>query len=622
MKLLRTLFACCFLFISVFVSAQNDNVSLQNRYRLAKSYEQAGDYDKAESLYAELLSIQPWNIQYVRSLNDLYLTQKKYNQSIELLQSRLNSNPNDISSYGLLGSTFYEMGQNDKAFETWDKALEINHGSINNYRIVANFAVENRAFEKAIEILLEGKKLSKDPHNFSYDLANLYSATLNFKAAVNEYCEILKAQPLQLQTIENRIANIFASNNDAVPIITTVKEWVNRENLQVHKELLAYLYISNDQYDEGLKTVKELENETDGKGRMLYNFAQEAFRNKEYASAAKAYELIINDFENSPFSAQAEIGYARTSEAAIEDELNALRENWKPILPVDTTDSYKFLPVIKAYQKIADKYMPNSVGNEALYRTGLIKLEKTNDIDSAEEIFLRLDKNAPLSVQGVRAKEKLGEIYIQKRMLEKAKQYFKSVANSSRGLAESERYSEFMIGKIEFWEKNFSEAVKKFSGIISNLSDDFANDAIEISAIVNTARSDSINLEKYAEADLLTYQNKLDLAASVYNEICEAENSPVLSKFAEYKYAEILVALDQFSLAETVLKKIVNEERGRIFSDKSAYLLANLYYYGLREYDKAATEYQNLLENYPNSLYLDQSRQMLNMLQTRKSEKI
>ena len=96
----------------------------QNQFMLAESYEQRGDFAKAVEIIETLNKKDPTNIQYFNKLNSLYLQLKKYDESAALINSRIIITPQDISLYGLLGSTYYTAGDRTKAYQVWDDALK------------------------------------------------------------------------------------------------------------------------------------------------------------------------------------------------------------------------------------------------------------------------------------------------------------------------------------------------------------------------------------------------------------------------------------------------------------------------------------------------------------------
>ena len=89
-----------------------------------------------------------------------------------------------------------------------------------------------------------------------------------------------------------------------------------------------------------------------------------------------------------------------------------------------------------------------------------------------------------------------------------------------------------------------------------------------------------------------------------------------------YKFSEMLIALDKYDESVSVLRSISESEFSTLYSDKSLFLLANLYQFGLNDKNKALIEYQNLLEKFPNSLYFDKAREMINSIKEQTDETI
>ena len=71
---------------------------------LAQSYEQAGDFENAAKLYETLYETDPQNMHFINSLYRVYTQLKNYAALIDVLEDRITDAPDDISSYGMLGS--------------------------------------------------------------------------------------------------------------------------------------------------------------------------------------------------------------------------------------------------------------------------------------------------------------------------------------------------------------------------------------------------------------------------------------------------------------------------------------------------------------------------------------
>ena len=152
-------------FSTAFLFAQNNG--LLNKYALAQSYEHSGDLEKASKIYEELYQREPQNNLYFESLNRTYVHLKNYAASVNLIEQEITRKAKDINLFGLLGSTYYLMGNEEKAYQVWDEPFSFLEPNPVFYRVIAAYAVERRAFDKAIDLFRRGKEISPDKIVFS-----------------------------------------------------------------------------------------------------------------------------------------------------------------------------------------------------------------------------------------------------------------------------------------------------------------------------------------------------------------------------------------------------------------------------------------------------------------------
>ena len=371
-------------FASLLVLAQQPN-DFNNKYVLAQSYLQGGQYDKAEQIFEELYKTQTANYQIFEGLNNSYVQLKKYDLSIILIESRLKTNPQDINLYGLLGSTYYLMGDDKKAFEVWDSSLDKVPNNETAYRILANYAIERRAFDKAIEYLKRGKAEAKTNNYFSYDLANLYSLTMQYKNAAEEYCSILDNSPAQLNSIQSRILSFINKPGALEQTIEAVKSY--QSDKIEFKFLLATLYKEAKEYDKAFNLYEQIESVQDQQGYLLLNFANYLTGEKQFSKATQVYDEILSRFPNSPFISNVKLGYAKTLEATLDDDSTLNANDWKPYSRPFTLSNDKIEKVINAYSEIIKAYPNSEVANESLLRIADILLNKRDDPDEAQKYF-------------------------------------------------------------------------------------------------------------------------------------------------------------------------------------------------------------------------------------------
>ena len=589
---------------------------IDNRFRLAQTYERAGELEKAKELYFVLYSESPENYKYFDALNKIYLKLKQYEKSIDLIEQRFKNKMHNVSYYALLGNTYYISGNTEKAYEIWDTAIEKFSGRVSVYRVIANSAIENRAYEKAIEIYEKAEKIAEDPIIFAYDLAHLYSAVTEYKKATEKYCYILQRQPTQIENIKRRIANYFSRYATPDLVIETVENYYSKTSLPVFLDLLSSLYTMINEYEKALSVVIDLDEKGNHNGRLIYRFAQKVLREGKNGIARKSFKYILENYPESEYFPKAEIGFAFSEEEELKKKQVDSSQIWKPYFKLKVKNPGAYLKLIESYERIADKYENGKIYIEALYRMGKIYAEKLNENTKADSLFNLVVSASPFSEFYATALLELAKLSIMENNFEKARDYLKKILTSKEPGPELKNKAKFMLAKIDFWNFRFTGASKKLDKLIDNLKDDITNDAIELSLLINTLKTDSLNLMTFAKADLYTEQKNFALAAAEYQKLSENKNLFFLRDLAELKYIEMLIALDYLPQAVSLLTKITSDDKFNLYSDKFLYLFGNVNFYGLNNKEKALEAYEKLLDNFPNSLYLDEVRQIVKTIKT------
>ncbi len=579
----------------------------QNQFMLAESYEQRGDFAKAVEIIETLNKKDPTNIQYFNKLNTLYLQLKKYDESAALINSRINITPQDISLYGLLGSTYYTAGDRTKAYQVWDDTAEKFKTNPMTLRIISNYAIEKRDFEKAIEYLNRGKEISKDPFLYSYDLGELYQITMRYREAASEYCDLIKANPSQYQQIESKILS-YSNKPNALDETIEVVEKHKSDDISF-SYLLARLYIEKKNYSEAFDLFKEIDKKQNTRGADLYSFGDFVYRDGEYKTASEVYKFLIDNYSDQQNIPLAKLGYAKTQEALFIQKYNAANPEWKTFFIPAKVDENEIEPVINAYQEIVKVYQHSEVAIEANLRIGILLAHYRNDMIEAEKYFSIITETYPMSKFASLAFIELGNIKMQQAKLDEAEKLFQSVVKLQRANPEDKSYANYQLARIFSFKNDFESARKYLMSVMGNLKDNIANDAIELSILLNTAKNDSSNLSLYCSAEFLTEQKRFNEAKDLYLQLSQNPQAFVFHSIAKLRAAEMLIATDAYSAAIADLSLIVEEAEKNIYADKALYLQGQIYQYGLKDSVKAVESYESLLAKFPKSLFLDEARQ-------------
>ncbi|MBX3009616.1 MAG: tetratricopeptide repeat protein [Melioribacteraceae bacterium] len=598
-----------FLIFSWQVIAQQQN--LDNKYRLAESYERSNQLENAERLYLELFTLQPTNYTFFESLNRVLINQKKYERSIHLLQTRLNENPMDINLYGMMGLVYKYQNNSAKADSIWEAGIRTNPNQSIIYRVISNYAIESRDYSKAIEVLTRGKRNSGESFMFSLDLANIYAANMKYREAAEEYCEILKLRPDQNQYIKSRITNFITRPDAAQQIIEIFKK--NLNSIHALYDIVSSVYLAIGNYEEAFKTTIEGERKLGKDGTMIYILAQELYRNKVYSWSAKVFEYLIDNYPASINIMPSKLGYAKTLESSIKEK--EITENeWLPIRFENTKFRVDYENVIRMYLLFAESYRSNAARVEALFNAAEILRTKFSDYEQSDSLYKLILIESPTSIFALNSNIGLAKNSISLNNLSHARNFLEQAFSNSRYSAEELNEAKFISAKIDFWEGKFSDASIKLVELVSNFQMNFTNDAIELTAVITAAKSDSLSLLGYAKSDLFLFQNKPKEALVELKTLADNPNLLILNEFAQIKIVEIFLAMGNFIEAEDILKSLIDDEKTTIFDDKSTFLIAQLLFFCKKDNSAALEYYQKLLAKFPNSLYFDRARTQINFL--------
>lgn len=602
--------------VILFIISLQAQQRVEQKLSLAQSYEQIGDYNSAAKIYEELYQMDQVNPQYINALYRVYIQLKNYAALVNILDERIKQSPDDIEAYGMLGSTYYLMGNEEKAVEVWNEPFK--SGKVNPifYRVIGNYVLERRAFEIAIDLYEKGKKASEDKLIYSFDLAHLYSLTMQFDKAAKEYCLILATQPAQRQVVEAKIFETINRPGALDEMIKAIEDCSDKNNLS-YSFILARLYSEKKDYQKAYEIYLYIDEAQSSKGTELYNFARQMFSEKEYKLAADIFKKITSEYPDSPINSQASLGYARSLEASLFQNYEKTIPTWKKFFPFKKFESTQTKEVLEAFNVIINLYRHSEPAYESILRSAVIKFYLLNQYDEARKLLETIVKEAPLSKSSADAYLELGNIAVIEGKLDEAGNDYNQLFNLMNASDEQKNKATYKLAKVNFFRGDFDEAKKNLSKVVTNLKDNSANDALELLLLLNPQMNDSSNLVTYSQAEFLAEQKKFSEASELYKKLAEDKQAFVLHTISSIKYAEMLIAVDNYTEAVVVLEAVSSEGEKNIYADKAVYLLGKINQYGIKNLSKAEEFYQKLLADYPKSIYTEDARTQILTLQNK-----
>ncbi|MBF8248965.1 MAG: TPR REGION domain-containing protein, partial [Bacteroidetes bacterium] len=587
--------------------------------RLAQSFEQSGDWERAAMVYEELYKRDPKNYVFFEGLRRSYTQVKKYDEAIDLVSHRLAWQPKDPLLTCILGGLYYEKGEDSKADSLWKLVLAGDRKNPGLYRLVASQMMDHRLYDHAIQVYLSGRQLGLDDDAFAEELGYIYASLQQYGAATQEFIRILKKSPDQLSTIENRIAS-FTMKQDGLKAATSVaKDEVRRTPHDVTlRSFLAWLSIEARDHESAYAQYRVIDSLRRAKGNELFNFAQRAMQERAFRVAARAFREIIDQQANPVILPQSRFGYARAIEelsmasdtAGEFQRAEGVRET--PAWPVSETQP-SFTGAMALYGRIITEYAHSDLAAQAHFRIGLIRLENFFDLDGALVAFEAARKSAKSPNLLYNAVLKSGEVLLAQNKLDKAKNEYASLSHAT--LVEYQDRSAFALAEIDYFAGAFDSSLTRLGRLTSNMNHDLANDALQLQYFIQENKVSGSNaLAEFAQMDLLARQRKNSEALAGFKEIARKHATALLVDDAMMRIAEIQLLQRQTTESLATFQKLVSETPTSILRDRAQFRIGEVYQNVVKDGAKAIEAYEQLLAKFPSSTYGEEARKRIRQL--------
>jgi tetratricopeptide (TPR) repeat protein len=602
-------FVIALLCAAVDLSAQ---VKTENeKFQAGINYEQSGNYEKARDIFLELLKENPGDNNSLYALNRILLNIKDYSLLINILENRVKNTPSDYNACGLLGNVYYIKGEIEKAAEAWNRGLSAQPKNIAAYRTISSYAVQNRAYEIAIGFYRKGENELGRNDLFINEKYTLYIATQKYTEAAETICEAILIQPAYIGLGKSVLYTINRNDDICAKFIDVLNKYYAKSGSKIFKELLASAYQVMGEEDKAIELMKEID-AVEKNGSTFLVFAQECFNNRNYSTASRAYKYLLDTYGDRPSLMTARIFYPQALENRINEKQNF---RWRDMAVPDTMNNREYGKVIDAYKKTAAAYPLTEYKNEALLKIGNIQKDILLQPDEAEKSFSEIIKSNVYSATRIKAVENLAELKLSGARFDDARKLFDDILNNSFADSLAKKKAHFYLGKSFYWEGVFDEALRHIDEAAYDFANDLSNDALEMSALINACKKDSSQLASFAGADFLVFQRKYDSASEMLKKILQSENE-LLADAAKYRYGEILASLGKFTESIKILEEISIQTNSN-YADNAYFSLGNIYYYGMNNFRGAKEYFEKLLINFPESVYADRSREMINTIKNK-----
>lgn len=584
------------LFFLVLYSLSPQSI-LEDKYKLAQSFEKGGDFLSAEKIYFELYNLDKRNKDYFEGLTRTLKVQNKYSELLPFIKEQIQLQ-NTPGLQILLAETFWKLGLVNDAKMAWEKAKEIKPRNVNTYVSIAFSQSSQKQFDLAIETLTQAKKLFPKNPNISEELIKLYFVTTNYNSAIDEI--IYQFELTQNLNSAQAKLGMLLSQRDLNEIVEKKILSSPNFNQRNYKLLAIWFYRFTKNYHKAFEIVKDLDNLQKSNGYEVLNFGNHSLSDGQYDLAIYAFEYVILLGKKSPYYINAIYGIAKANEAKITEQENL--------------DKLSLLDLIDQYKKIIRDFPVNQISFEIRYRIAFIYFKYLHDYSLAEEFLQQLlrAKNNPFYQK---AQILLADILLLQNNFDEAFKIYKFVIESTSSSKKDDYFIALnQLAKAFYYKTEFDSAQYYFTKILEEAPPELSTSALMKSIFIEQNKQFTFALKNIALAEMKLELNQIDSASFFFNAAKAKTEGTEFGEYIDLELAKLYYNTKAFPNALNLLKNFKQNHQESIYIEEALFYLG-LVLQSLNEQTEAIATFTELLTKYPRSIYSTKVRYLLNSLQ-------
>lgn len=586
---MRNFFITFLLFTSLFVSAQSE--------QLAYNYFDRGEFDKAITLLEEIVVKQPGNPAFFQKMIECYQQLKQYDkaETAILYKMKISKTP---TLHVELGYNFQLQKNEVKATENYNLAIEQVVLQSNYAYSVASVFEQKTLLDWAIKTYEVGK-LGNPNLNFDYQVALLNGQMGNLDLMVEKLLDYSFSNQNNTPLVQNQLTRFISEDTEG-----NFTEYIKKALLiRVQKnqdiywnQFLSWYFMQQKEYGKAFTQEKAIYKRNPEGFYNIVNLAKFAMEEKENETAKTIFQFILENSQDYGLQIMAhDFLISMQIEESSEKEYPVIQQTIESLVK-----QYGISPFTLELQLLSAHF-------DAFYMKQFDKAKVT--LDNA--LSLRL---APRQESEV--KMELADILVLDEKFNQAILYYAQISETLKNDEKSHEAS-MKMAETSYYKQDFDWALQQVKVLKQSSSLLIANDAIELFLLIsdNSAEeSTRVALKAFSKADLLTYQNKNELALAQFLEIIEKYKGDTIEDNALFKIAQIYEKKKDYTNALGYYKNILDNHSEGIYVDEALFFSAEIYRKYLNDNEKAKPLYEKMIFEHADSIHFTEARKQFRLL--------
>ncbi len=584
---------------TTFCAAQAQDV------KLAQHYYRSGEYEKSATIFKKLSDRSGFQEYYFNQYIESLMALEDYDTAIKAIQIALKKHPGKLQLYVTYGNLLERQGKMEQAEQEYRHAIEQMGQDIGRINALGNAFTRMTKYELARETFEKGMRIVGDQQIFAYNLAEIYRRKNETQPMIHHFLNSQMAVIERISSVQNYFAKYLRGDEDYEILRKELYKKVQAQPDNIFfPEMIEWVFIRSKDYDKALRQARALDRRLNENGSRIYALAQIAANDRDYNTALKAYQYIVDDKDPQ-------------SSYYIDAKKELLDTKRKKIIYAKQYTKEDLMILKNEYVAFLDEMGRGR--NTAFIILELAQLEGLylNDLSAAIQTLSNL-----LEMPGTNnyvianAKLALGDYFLMDGNIWDATLLYSQVDKQFKEdfLGEKAR---FKNAKLSYYIGDFEWAQEQFDILKSATSKLISNDAIDLSVfIMDNANLDTtyLPLALFAEAELLIYQNRIDEAFSKMDSITILFPEHGLEDDVLFVKAQQYEIQQRYEEAAVLYQEIIDRFSEEIRADNALWALAQLYEFFLDDLDQAQELYQRLFIDYSDSTFSVDARKRFRML--------
>ena len=573
--------------------------------QLADQYMSNFEYDKAATIYDKIYDKDPFGT-YPNYLKCL-LALRNYDAAEKLVKNISKKNPENTAYAVDLGFVYESKGDINKAKQTYDKtikSLQPDQGQIMN---LANAFFSHQNWDYALATYTEGKKLMRNIYSFNFETAEVYFQKQEYEKMIDEYLNAVAENQAYLQSVQNilqsRIGNDPDNSRSTLLRQALLRRTQRDPDQSIFSEMLIWLFVQQKDFESAFIQAKALDKRLREDGSRVMNIGSMSEANLDYPAAINCYKYVVDKGKNTSNYIPARMQLLEVRNKSLtgegsytQDDLLKLESEYKTTLDELGRDATT-APLISGLAHLEAFYLDNT-------DSAIVNLETAIDYPGISK-----------AVQA-KCKLELGDIFLFTGNVWDSDLLYAQVDKTFKNDPLGQE-AKFRGARLDYFRGDFQWAEAQLGVLKTATSQLIANDALALALLIsdNPGPDSSFDaLTVYSKADLLNFRNRKDEALHILDSLILTFPDHSLIQYSLYKKAMIMDAKRNYPEEDSLLRKIGEQYEDGVLADDALFHRAELYEKRFKDNSKAMELYQDLLTNFPGSLYVVDARKKFRAL--------